>query len=203
MTGYIESGKAEGAELVTGGDGANGGGLLRRPDAVHRDLRRPEDRARGDLRPGARGDALRLARGGRRARQRHRVRPGGRRVDALALERPQAGRDAEGRLGLHQPVGPGRRARRSAASRPRASAASTATPASTPTSRSRPSGRRWARHWAAALTPRGAARPETRAAGRRLGPRPRSADSARRRAAARPACRGARPRRARRRMGSP
>ena len=51
-------------------------------------------RARGDLRARARGAALRLARGGRRARQRHRVRPRGRRLDARRLQRPPARRAA-------------------------------------------------------------------------------------------------------------
>ncbi len=44
--------------------------LLRRADAVRHHLRRSEDRPRGDLRAGAGGLALRLAGGGRRARQR-------------------------------------------------------------------------------------------------------------------------------------
>ena len=44
--------------------------------------RRAADRARGDLRPGARRLPLRHARGGRGARERRRVRPGGGRVDA-------------------------------------------------------------------------------------------------------------------------
>ena len=69
VTGYIEKGKAEGAELVAGG-GERGPRLLRRADALHRHLGRPRDRARGDLRPGARGAAVRVARGGRRAGQR-------------------------------------------------------------------------------------------------------------------------------------
>ena len=37
VRGYIETGKAEGAELVTGGSAREGDGLLRRADAVQRD----------------------------------------------------------------------------------------------------------------------------------------------------------------------
>ena len=54
--------------------------------------RRPDDRPRGDLRPGAGGAALRGPRGGRRARQRHRVRPRRRRLDARRRQGPQARR---------------------------------------------------------------------------------------------------------------
>ena len=84
-----------------------------------------------------------IARGGRRARERERVRPRGGRVDARCLQRPPARGDAARGLGLHQHLGRGRsRRRRSAASRPRASGASTATTASTPIWRPRRCGRR-------------------------------------------------------------
>ena len=70
VLGYIEKGKAEGARLVVGGGRPTQfeQRLLRRADAVRR--RRPEfdDRAGGDLRPGAVGDPLR----GRRRRGAHR-----------------------------------------------------------------------------------------------------------------------------------
>ena len=58
----------EGAELVAGGDGSADGErrLLRRAHPVHGHRRRPHDRPRGDLRPGARRAALRGPRRGRR-----------------------------------------------------------------------------------------------------------------------------------------
>ena len=62
-------GRAEGAELVAGGERARGAGdgYFVEPTLFTRHLRRHRDRARGDLRPGARRPALRLARGGRRS----------------------------------------------------------------------------------------------------------------------------------------
>ena len=57
MRGYIESGKSEGAELVTGGSARDGEGYFVEPtlfSATDDDL---DDRPRGDLRPGAGGAA--------------------------------------------------------------------------------------------------------------------------------------------------
>ena len=71
VTGYIEKGRSEGAELVAGRRRAQPR-LLRRAHAVHDDIRRPRDHARGDLRPRAGGAAVRLGRGGRAARERRR-----------------------------------------------------------------------------------------------------------------------------------
>ena len=93
--------------------------LLRRADAVHDERRRRDDRARGDLRPGARRPALRVARGGRRARQRQRVRPRRRRLDARRLQRPPARRAAARRHASTSTAGASSTPpRRSAASRP-------------------------------------------------------------------------------------
>ena len=110
VTGYIESGQAEGAELVTGGGRrARRRRLLRRADAVHRHRRRPDDRARGDLRPGAGRAALRVARGGRRSAP----------TTPSTGSRPASGRATSGNAhrlaallrgghGLRQRLGPGR-----------------------------------------------------------------------------------------------
>ena len=69
---YIAAGRAEGAELIAGGEG--GGDrrrILRRADTVHGDQRRADDRAGGDLWSRVGGLALRVPRGGRGASQRH------------------------------------------------------------------------------------------------------------------------------------
>ena len=138
---YIESGREQGAELRRRRQRHRPARLLRRADAVHRDQRRPPDRARGDLRARARGAAVRVARGGSGARQRHRLRPRRRRMDPRSVERAPARRDAQGRLGVRQLLGRGRPRRcRSAATRPPGSAASTAARVSTRTSRPRPYG---------------------------------------------------------------
>ena len=81
--------------------------LLRRADPVHGDQRRPDDRARGDLRPGAGRAALRVDRGGRAARQRHRVRPRRRRLDARRRQGAQARGAAARRQRLRQHLEPG------------------------------------------------------------------------------------------------
>ena len=110
--------------------------LLRRPDPVHRRLRRDEDRPRGDLRPGAGRAAVRGPGGGRPARQRHRVRARRRPLDARHLQRPQARRAAAGRIAsTSTPGAPATRRSPSAATRPRGSGARRATTTSTPTSR--------------------------------------------------------------------
>ena len=66
VNGYIDSGLEEGATAVAGGLPENGGRLLHRADPFHRRQRRDADRARGDLRAGLGGDALRRPRRGRR-----------------------------------------------------------------------------------------------------------------------------------------
>ena len=109
VTGYIDSGLAEGAEAVVGGkpngDGASGGGYFVDPTLFTGVSGRDEDRPRGDLRPRPRRDALRGPRGGRPPRQRHRVRPRRRPLDPRHLPGPQARRHARGRQRLHQHVG--------------------------------------------------------------------------------------------------
>ena len=136
VRGYIDAGKAE-AELVAGGgDRPDGDGYFVEPTLFTRDRRRRHDRARGDLRPGARRPALRDARGGRRARQRQRVRPRRGRLDAATSPtRTASPRCCAPARSTSTPGARRTRRRRSAASRPPASAASTATTASTPTSR--------------------------------------------------------------------
>ena len=105
--GYIESGRSEGAELVTGGESSRfwWSGYFVAPTLFTADQRRSENRPRGDLRSRARRAALRVARGGRGARQRHRIRPRRRGVDARRRQRPQACCVAERRLGIRQHLG--------------------------------------------------------------------------------------------------
>jgi acyl-CoA reductase-like NAD-dependent aldehyde dehydrogenase len=99
---YIDSGKNEGAELVVGGgtgngqddDGAANGGYFVEPTLFT-----------------ATKDDLRIAGGGRCPRQRHRLRPCSRRLDARRLERAPARGDAEGRFGVRQLLGNVRRGR--------------------------------------------------------------------------------------------
>ena len=77
VEGYIDAGKAAGARVVVGGgrpaDLAEG--LVRRADGVRRRRQLDEDRAGGDLRPGAVGHPLRRRRQCGEDRQRLRVRP--------------------------------------------------------------------------------------------------------------------------------
>ncbi len=65
---------ARGARCLTGGRHAGRLAVLR-ADAAGRRARRRRDHARGDVRPGRRGDPLRHRGGGRRPRQRQRIRP--------------------------------------------------------------------------------------------------------------------------------
>ena len=60
VLGYIDAGRSEGAALVAGGGArcARQRRLLRRADRVRSRAQRDEDRARGDLRPGARHHPL-------------------------------------------------------------------------------------------------------------------------------------------------
>ena len=102
VRGYIESGKSEGAELVTGGQRARGRGLVRRAHPLQRDRRQPDDRPRGDLRTGAGGAPVRLDRGGRAPCQRHGLRPRGRRLDERHRKGTQARRPAPRRRHLDQ-----------------------------------------------------------------------------------------------------
>ena len=107
VKGYIDSGVEEGAELVVGGNDQRQRRqrVLRPPDPVHRGRGLDAGRPRGDLRPGPGRDAVRGPRGGGPPRQRHRIRPRRRAVDARRLQRPQAGRDARGRQRLRQHLG--------------------------------------------------------------------------------------------------
>ena len=112
---YIASGREAGAELLAGGGTTGEGGYFIEPTLFSGVERRDADRPRGDLWPGAGGDALRRPRRGRRPRQRDRVRPGRRRLDPRHLEGPQARREAARRQRLHQHLGrrrPGRPVRR-------------------------------------------------------------------------------------------
>src|SRR5579862_6132369 len=52
VKGYLDIGKKEGAQASLGGRGAQGQGLLRRSDYLHRSEERHAHRARGNLRPG-------------------------------------------------------------------------------------------------------------------------------------------------------
>ncbi len=103
VRGYIDSGKSEGAELVTGGGKPDGEGYFVEPTLFSRHERRPHDRPRGDLRPGAGRAALRLDRGGGTPSERHRLWARGGRLDPRPRQGPQAcGAPAGGRhLGQH------------------------------------------------------------------------------------------------------
>ena len=136
VLGYIEKGVAEGARLVVGGGRPAHleQGLVRRADAVRRRRQLDDDRPGGDLRAGARRHPVRRRRRRRAHRQRQPVRP--RRVchlgfdeRALAVGAPHPGRDASASTAA-SPTAP---TRRSAATRPAASAARTASRASSST----------------------------------------------------------------------
>ena len=101
------SGRDEGAELVAGGGAppARAATATSSSRRCSRHQRRSADRPRGDLRAGAGGDALRVAGGGGRASQRHRVRPRRRRVDPRRGQRAPPRGAAQGRLGLRQLLG--------------------------------------------------------------------------------------------------
>ena len=107
VLGYIDKGRSEGAELVTGGAAGAGEGYFVEPTlfTVHR--RRHRDRARGDLRARAGGQPLRGPRGGRAPGQRHRVRPGRRGLDPRRGQGPQARVDAARRQRLREHLGAG------------------------------------------------------------------------------------------------
>ena len=142
--------------------GARRQGLVRRADGVLRRRQQDEDRPGGDLRPGARRDPLRRRRPGRRDRQRLELRAV--RLGVDGRQRPRARR---GPPGAHRDLHAQRTGarstspRRSAASRSRASAASSAPRAS------RPSWRR-SRSPCRPATPRGP-EPDARQAARSRG----------------------------------
>ena len=109
---YIEAGQAEGATLAYGGGrpaGAVRAWLLGRADDLHRRPQRHDDRPRGDLRPGPRGDPGREHRGGDPDRQRHRVRAVRRGLEHRQPAGPRRGRPARGRHGLGQRLAHGQR----------------------------------------------------------------------------------------------
>ena len=138
------SAKNEGATLVAGGaraDIGTGKGYFVQPTVFADVTPGDDDRARGDLRPRARGDRVRRRRRGDRARERLDLRPRRRRLDARhqegALRRPQA--PGRHRLDQHlQRVRHGRA--RSAATSRAASAARWACTRSSTTRRSRACG---------------------------------------------------------------
>ena len=75
VLGYIDSGRKDGAKVMTGGDAPFVAGLLRQAHRAHQRSPRHEDRARGDFRAGAGGTAVRGSRRHRRDGERHPVRP--------------------------------------------------------------------------------------------------------------------------------
>ena len=92
----------DGAELVTGGEAPGGPGPLLRADRAARRTRAGSDRERGDLRPGRPDHDVQLRRRGRRARQRHRVRPGVLRLHPRPRPHDQGRRGARVRHGRGQ-----------------------------------------------------------------------------------------------------
>ena len=140
VMGYIDSGAGEGAEVLVGGHGAAGRGLLRRADGARRTRRqRMRVRARGDLRAGAVRDVLQRRRldALARHRQRHRLWPLRQHLDARHQCRAQAGEEdqAPARCASTPPAASTRRCRSAATSSP-AGAARTAAKARTCTRRS-------------------------------------------------------------------
>ena len=78
---YIEKGKSQGAQCVTGGDASRRQGLLHQADDLRRRHGRHDDRPRGDLRAGPVGLEVQRHRRGHRPGEHDRVRPGRRRLD--------------------------------------------------------------------------------------------------------------------------
>ncbi len=91
VTGYLATGRQEGARPVTGGQRADRRrlcqGLFRAADRVRRCQRQHAHRPGGDLRPGDLGDPVHRYRGSHPTRQRHQLRPRQRRVDARRVGR--------------------------------------------------------------------------------------------------------------------
>ena len=142
VRGYIEHGQGRGRRARRPAAASrDGDGYFVEPTLFSATERRPHDRPRGDLRPGAGRAALRLDRGGR-ARARTTPSTGSRPASGRATSprRTSSPRCCARATSGSTPGARATRRRRSAASRRRASAASTAARASTPTSRTRPSG---------------------------------------------------------------
>ena len=145
VLGLIETGVDEGARLVLGGGEPAHlrQGLVRRADAVRRRRQLDDDRAAGDLRPGARRHPVRGRRRRGADRQRQPVRPVRhghlRRRGACARRSPGGSAPARWPSTAASGTAP---TRRSAATRPVASAARTATRASSSTSRRSPTAAR-------------------------------------------------------------
>jgi len=104
VVGYLDRGLSEGGELVAGG-GRPAGRLLRRADRLRRPAADERARARGDLRPRARGAAVRRPGGRRGGGERDRVRPCRRGLDEGRAPCAQTRRAAGGRDGLDQLLG--------------------------------------------------------------------------------------------------
>ena len=108
VRGYIESGKSEGAELVTGGNARDGDGYFVEPtlfSATDDDLTIAREEIFGPVLVAL---PVRHDRGGRPPRERHRVRPGRRRLDARHRGGAQAGGAAARRRHLDQHLERGR-----------------------------------------------------------------------------------------------
>src|SRR6266508_4202166 len=102
VTGYLDSGRADGAEVVTGGGRIGDRGYFRRADGHHQDQTGYENRPGGDLRPGRGRRAVPVSRRRRSGRQRHPLWPGCRRVDQGHLQGSPHGQAAPGRDGVDQ-----------------------------------------------------------------------------------------------------
>ena len=101
VLGYIRSGFEEGAR-AGGRRSGRGRGLLRQADGAGRYPRRHARGARGDLRPGGGGDALRRSRRGRPPRQRHPIRPRRQHLVQRPVAGAPPGAEDQGRYGVGQ-----------------------------------------------------------------------------------------------------
>ena len=102
ILGYIETGKEQGARCVTGGERFGDKGFFIKP-TIFADVK--DDMAiatRGDLRPGPAGAQVQGHRGGRRAGQHDRLRPGRRRLDPRHRQGPRHRRPRPRRHRLDQ-----------------------------------------------------------------------------------------------------
>ncbi|OLL72353.1 Aldehyde dehydrogenase [Pseudonocardia sp. Ae168_Ps1] len=104
---YVTAGRAEGGVVAHGGGRPDTGlgGWVPRAHRVHRPRQRHPHVPRGDLRPGRRDHPVRRRRGGTADRERHRLGPRRRHLDARPRPRPP-GRGRPGRrhgLGEHVP----------------------------------------------------------------------------------------------------
>ncbi len=91
VSGYLDSGRADGAEVVTGGGRVGDRGYFIEPTVISKDAPRYEDCARRDLRSGRGGRAFPEPGRDRRGRQRFRLRPGSRGVDEGRVQGPRHG----------------------------------------------------------------------------------------------------------------